>query len=103
VFDQKLECAESGSHSTTLVVSLHVIYYSHSHTHMSTHIQGRPHFRRFRLTPDLTRLTWESAKNFKTDATVLITQITEIKMGQNTPNFKRNPIPQYEVLHFSTL
>ncbi len=59
------------------------------------HPQGNPHFRRFHLTSDLTRLTWESAK--KVDATVLISQITEIKFGQKTPNFKRRPLPECEV------
>lgn len=39
---------------------------------------------------------WESAK--KTDAAVLVSQITEMKLGQTTPNFKRNPLPQCEVI-----
>lgn len=38
---------------------------------------------------------WESAK--KMDAAVLISQITEIKIGQVTPVFLKNPIPQCEV------
>ena len=63
--------------------------------------QGRPHFRRFRLTSDLTRLVWESSK--KVDATVLITQISEIKLGQKTQNFKRNPLPQFESCSFSLI
>jgi hypothetical protein len=62
---------------------------------------GRPHFRRFRLTSDLTRLIWESSK--KTDAAVLISQISEIKLGQKTQNFKRNPLPQFESRSFSVL
>ena len=57
--------------------------------------QGRSHFRRFSLTPDLTRLTWESAK--RTDATVLISEISELVIGQKTPNFKKNPLPECEV------
>lgn len=57
--------------------------------------QGRNHFRRFCLTTDLTRLTWESNK--RADAAVLISQINELKLGQNTPNFKRNPLPECEV------
>ena len=45
---------------------------------------------------------WESAK--KTDAAVLISQITGMKLGQTTPNFKRNPLPQCEVMtHFYLL
>ena len=63
--------------------------------------QGRPHFRRFRLTSDLTRLIWESSK--KTDAAVLISQISEIKLGQKTQNFKRNPLPQFESRSFSLI
>ena len=58
-------------------------------------IQGKSHFRRFCLASDLTRLTWESAK--RTDAAVLVSQITELVRGQNTPNFKRNPLPECEV------
>ena len=57
--------------------------------------QGKSHFRRFRLTSDLTRLTWESAR--RTDAAVLISQITELKRGQTTPVFKKNPLPECEV------
>lgn len=57
--------------------------------------QGRPHFRHFKLSSDLTRLNWESAK--KIDAAVLISQITEMKLGQVTPVFIKNPIPQCEV------
>ena len=63
--------------------------------------QGKPHFRRFRLTSDLTRLIWESSK--KIDASVLISQISEIKLGQKTPNFKRNPLPQFESRSFSLI
>ena len=63
--------------------------------------QGRPHFRRFRLTSDLTRLVWESSK--KVDAAVLISQISEIKLGQKTQNFKRNPLPQFESRSFSLI
>lgn len=58
-------------------------------------LQGKSHFRRFCLASDLTRLTWESSK--RADAAVLISQITELKLGQNTPNFKRNPLPECEV------
>ncbi len=28
---------------------------------------------------------------------VLISQIAELRLGQNTPNFKRNPLPECEV------
>ena len=38
---------------------------------------------------------WESSK--KTDAAVLISQITEMKLGQVTPIFVKNPLPQCEV------
>lgn len=62
---------------------------------------GKPHFRRFRLTPDLTRLTWESSK--RTDAAVLVTQITELKLGQKTAVFKKNPLPECESRSFSLL
>ncbi len=60
-------------------------------------VQGKNHFRRFRLTADLTRLTWESSR--RSDAAVLISQITELKTGQTTPTFKRNPLPEFEVRH----
>ena len=63
--------------------------------------QGRPHFRRFRLTSDLTRLIWESSK--KTDAAVLVSEISEIKLGQKTQNFKRNPLPEFESRSFSLI
>lgn len=58
-------------------------------------LKGKNHFRRFCLTPDLSRLAWES--NRRSDAAVLISQITELRRGQNTPNFKRNPLPECEV------
>ena len=38
---------------------------------------------------------WESAK--KIDATILISEVTEMKMGQVTPIFQKNPLPQCEV------
>lgn len=44
---------------------------------------------------------WESSK--KVDAAVLISQISEIKVGQKTPNFKRNPLPQFETRSFSLI
>ncbi|XP_019854073.1 PREDICTED: ultraviolet-B receptor UVR8-like [Amphimedon queenslandica] len=62
---------------------------------------GKPHFRQFKLSNDLSRLMWESAK--KMDAAVLISQITEIKTGQVTPVFLKNPIPQCEAVSFSLL
>lgn len=62
---------------------------------------GKPHFRQFYLSRDLTRLMWESAK--KVDATVLISEITEMKMGQVTPIFQKNPLPQCEGVSFSLL
>ena len=34
---------------------------------------------------------------------MLISEITEIKIGQNTPNFKRNPLPQFESRSFSVI
>ena len=47
------------------------------------------------MTSDLSRLTWESNK--RADAAVLISEIMELRLGQNTPNFKRNPLPECEV------
>lgn len=44
---------------------------------------------------------WESSK--KADAAVLISQISEIKLGQKTQNFKRNPLPQFESRSFSLI
>lgn len=59
--------------------------------------QGKPHYRRFRLTKDLCRLSWESANKDVTEASVLLSQITEMKLGQTTPIFKRWPVSGYEV------
>ena len=37
------------------------------------------------------------------DAAVLISQISEIKLGQKTQNFKRNPLPEFESRSFSVI
>ncbi len=38
---------------------------------------------------------WESAK--KGDAAVLISEISDMKTGQVTQVFQKNPVPEYEV------
>ena len=57
--------------------------------------QGNSHFRKFQLSNDLTRLTWESART--SNAAVLFSQITELKLGQKTQIFEKNPLPSHEV------
>jgi hypothetical protein len=57
---------------------------------------GKPHFRRFQLSQDLSRITWDSAK--QKDAGVLISQITDIVIGQKTKVFENSPVPGYEVM-----
>lgn len=64
---------------------------------------GKPHYRRFRLSKDLCRLSWESANKDVSESSVLISQITEMKLGQTTPIFKRCPVSGYESLSFSLL
>ncbi|XP_065839142.1 uncharacterized protein [Oscarella lobularis] len=62
---------------------------------------GKPHFRRFQLSNDLSRVTWDSAKH--KDAGVLISQMTEIVHGQKTKVFESSPVPEYEPFSFSVL
>ncbi|XP_065185533.1 uncharacterized protein LOC135816092 [Sycon ciliatum] len=62
---------------------------------------GKPHFRDFSISKDLTKLTWNSAN--KKDAGVLISEILEIRHGQKTKIFKDNPVPEYEGVSFSVM
>eukprot|EP00117_Sycon_ciliatum_P037423 scpid39914/ scgid0031/ Probable E3 ubiquitin-protein ligase HERC4; HECT domain and RCC1-like domain-containing protein 4 len=64
---------------------------------------GKPHFRTFSLSKDLTRLTWVSPSKSAADASVLISQVSRIVRGQTTKVFESNPIPEYSHLSLSLL
>ncbi|KXJ19610.1 ultraviolet-B receptor UVR8 [Exaiptasia diaphana] len=62
---------------------------------------GRPHFRKFKLSKDLTYLQWESPRKEKEKSVVKISQMIELVKGQKTKVFENCQIPQYECLSFS--
>jgi len=64
---------------------------------------GRPHFRKFQLSPDLKLLQWESPNKDKAETSISIKQIQELVKGQKTKVFEGNPIPEYEAISFSLL
>ena len=64
---------------------------------------GRPHYRRFELSTDLTRICWESPRKGGDGACVYIKNIKKLVRGQETPVFKATPVPGYEAFSFSVL
>ncbi|ELR15150.1 regulator of chromosome condensation (RCC1) repeat domain containing protein [Acanthamoeba castellanii str. Neff] len=60
--------------------------------------RGSPHFRELKLSGDLTTLSWTSPKKTSNQST-----IDEIRIGQNTPVFKKNRKPEYENVSFSII
>jgi len=64
---------------------------------------GDPHFRTFKLSDDLTKLTWTSPKKKSHESSVLVSEIKELRLGQNTKTFRKNRKPEYEKLAFSLL
>ncbi|KJE88632.1 hypothetical protein, variant 2 [Capsaspora owczarzaki ATCC 30864] len=63
--------------------------------------QGKPHFRHFRLSPDLLRLQWESPKKNLGESSVLVAEISEVLKGQQTRVFQSNRMPEFEERSFS--
>lgn len=66
------------------------------HTHY-----GFPHLRQFQLSDDKKRLVWYSGAKRKEDSVVNLDEITEIKLGQQTPVFLHYRLPMLEHLSFS--
>jgi len=64
---------------------------------------GKPGFRTFRLSPDLTSLTWSSKSKTSDQTKVDIKNIKEIRFGQRTEKFKKNNRPDLESLSFSLI
>ncbi|XP_031563851.1 ultraviolet-B receptor UVR8-like isoform X2 [Actinia tenebrosa] len=64
--------------------------------------RGSPHFRKFKLSEDLTYLQWESRRKGK-ESVVYISQMIELIKGQKTKVFESCQIPQYECLSFSVV
>ncbi|KJE88641.1 hypothetical protein, variant 11 [Capsaspora owczarzaki ATCC 30864] len=62
---------------------------------------GKPHFRHFRLSPDLLRLQWESPKKNLGESSVLVAEISEVLKGQQTRVFQSNRMPEFEERSFS--
>lgn len=84
---------------------------------------GSPHFREFVLSDDLETLTWTSPKKRSDESSglfsffsfcdfccissyfnlVRLAMIKEIRLGQKTLVFLRNPLPEYEPFSFSLI
>lgn len=65
--------------------------------------RGSPHFRELKLSGDLTTLSWTSPKKTSNQSTIDVSHIKEIRIGQNTPVFKKNRKPEYENVSFSII
>lgn len=64
---------------------------------------GKPGFRFFCLSQDLTSLTWQSTKKSAANTKVDLKDIKEIVFGQRTEKFRRNNRPDLENLSFSII
>ena len=64
---------------------------------------GRPHYRRFELSTDLTKICWESPRKGESCACVYIKNIRKLVRGQETSIFKATPVPGYEAFSFSVI
>ena len=64
---------------------------------------GRPHYRRFQLSNDLTRICWESPRKGEAGSSVYIKNIRKLIRGQETDVFKATPVPGYEAFSFSLI
>lgn len=65
--------------------------------------RSMPHIRMFQLTSDLKFLIWYTSAKSQTKSSVPLQRITEIRIGQTTPNFEKYPIPMLNHLSFSIL
>jgi len=63
--------------------------------------RGFPHFRRFQLSEDLTRLIWYSSKKNVEETSIGIAEIKEVLEGQKTEVFKQCTQPSLEKASFS--
>eukprot|EP00923_Selenidium_pygospionis_P055330 GHVN01096447.1.p1 GENE.GHVN01096447.1~~GHVN01096447.1.p1 ORF type:complete len:1515 (+),score=381.55 GHVN01096447.1:45-4589(+) len=68
-----------------------------------TRFGDNPHIRFFQLSVDCRTLQWFTAKKAQEKATVMLHEVTEISLGQQTPIFKRCPIPVLSHLSFSLI
>merc|ERR1719191_974580 len=66
------------------------------HTHY-----GFPHLRQFQLSDDRKRLIWYSGAKRKDDSVVQLEEVSEIRLGQQTPVFLHYRLPMLEHLSFS--
>ena len=64
---------------------------------------GRPHYRRFQLSADLSKIFWESPRKGETGACVHIRDIKKLVRGQETAIFKATPVQGYEAFSFSLI
>eukprot|EP00005_Dracoamoeba_jomungandri_P003344 CAMPEP_0174255280 /NCGR_PEP_ID=MMETSP0439-20130205/4627_1 /TAXON_ID=0 /ORGANISM="Stereomyxa ramosa, Strain Chinc5" /LENGTH=558 /DNA_ID=CAMNT_0015337397 /DNA_START=161 /DNA_END=1838 /DNA_ORIENTATION=+ len=64
---------------------------------------GSPHFREFSVSRDLLTLMWFSPNKNDKKTLVRIEDIKEIRLGQNTKNFKRVKRKEYDNLAFSVI
>ncbi|XP_032222416.2 ultraviolet-B receptor UVR8 isoform X3 [Nematostella vectensis] len=64
---------------------------------------GRPHFRRFKLSKDLSSLEWDSPRKGKEKSVVPISMMIQLIIGQKTKVFESCQVPQYECLSFSIM
>lgn len=62
-----------------------------------------PHIRLFQITDDLRYLIWYSSGKSHEKASILLENISEVKLGQLTENFINYPIPALEHLSFSLI
>ena len=60
-----------------------------------------PHIRLFQITEDLRYLIWYSSGKSHEKASILLENVTEVKIGQTTESFINYPIPALEHLSFS--
>mmetsp|Transcript_12114 Transcript_12114/g.48750 ORF Transcript_12114/g.48750 Transcript_12114/m.48750 type:complete len:602 (+) Transcript_12114:67-1872(+) len=64
---------------------------------------GSPHFRVFTISKDLTTLTWTSPKKNSNETSIPMRDVKELKIGQTTAVFAKNPLPEYAQFSFSLI
>jgi hypothetical protein len=58
---------------------------------------GRPHFRFFQLSSDLSRLSWQSQRKSSDESSVAVQDMNELMVGQKSKVFQNNLMPEHEV------
>mmetsp|Transcript_15847 Transcript_15847/g.40533 ORF Transcript_15847/g.40533 Transcript_15847/m.40533 type:complete len:695 (+) Transcript_15847:1646-3730(+) len=64
---------------------------------------GKPHFRHFQLTEDLTYLFWTSPKKKGMESSVPLESVKELVVGQSTASFKTQKLSSHAHVSFSLL